>query len=263
MERLQVHVPYATLAAKLDEVIRAGFNPEIFIDGADLDRIVPDDLLRVRRAMDAKGRTVTVHGPYMDMSPGGGDEKMRLATSERFRQTFAAAALLGAGTVVLHGGYDERRFDGDDSFWLDRSLRTWPEFIREAERLKMTIAVENIFEGEPGPLKALMESFRSPHFGICLDAGHMNLFSTVPMREWFVELGGFIAELHIHDNRGQMDEHLPVGEGEIDFHCFFSLVEQYTRDPVFTIEPHGGESGVRRAVAALARYLLPASVPDG
>jgi sugar phosphate isomerase/epimerase len=59
-----------------------------------------------------------------------------------------------------------------------------------------------------------------------------------------------------------MDEHLAVGEGEIDFHSFFTLVEQYTRDPVLTIEPHGGERGVRRGVEALERFLLPASAPE-
>jgi sugar phosphate isomerase/epimerase len=173
---------------------------------------------------------------------------------ERYRQTFEAVSVLRPMAVVLHAGYDERRFDGDIELWLGQSLKTWPEFIKEAERLDTVIAVENIFEEGPAPLKALIESLSSPNFRVCLDAGHQEIFSEVTMEEWFREIGGYVAEVHIHDNRGRIDDHLPVGDGTIDFGQFFRLLKQYTRDPIYTIEPHG-EEGIWRGIEALKRFL--------
>jgi sugar phosphate isomerase/epimerase len=249
MDRIQVHIPYRLLRKRLDKIVTTGLNPEIFLDGYTLDQAKPADLREVYEVLHGNGRKITVHGPYMDLSPGGADEKMRLAT-----QTFEAVSVLRPMAVVLHAGYDERRFDGDIELWLGQSLKTWPEFIKEAERLDTVIAVENIFEEGPAPLKALIESLSSPNFRVCLDAGHQEIFSEVTMEEWFREIGGYVAEVHIHDNRGRIDDHLPVGDGTIDFGQFFRLLKQYTRDPIYTIEPHG-EEGIWRGIEALKRFL--------
>ncbi len=251
---IQVHIPYGMLLKRFDEVVGAGLNPEIFLDGTALDHAKPDDLKRISTAMRENGRTITIHGPYMDLSPGGADEKMRTATVERYRQTFEAAAYLRPRAVVLHGGWDDRRFDGDVGLWLAQSLKTWPEFIKEAERLGTVIAVENIFDEGPGPLKALMESASSPNFGICFDAGHQNIFSDASMQEWFGAIGQYIAEVHIHDNMGGKDDHLVAGDGTIDFTEFFGLLGKYARDPIHTIEPHG-EEVLWRGIEAVARFL--------
>ena len=111
-DQIHVHIPYRMLIRRLDEVLRAGLNPEIFLDGDALDGTSPDELKQVSGAFHERGRTITIHGPYMDLSPGGADEKVRRATVERYRQTFEAASYLKPGAIVLHGGWDERRFDG-------------------------------------------------------------------------------------------------------------------------------------------------------
>ena len=58
------------------------------------------------------------------------------------------------------------------------------------------------------------------------------------MEDWFITLGPFIKEVHLHDNCGKSDDHLPLGDGEIDFDLFFKLINRYGADPIFTIEPH-------------------------
>jgi sugar phosphate isomerase/epimerase len=252
--RIQVHIPYGVLVERLDEVLAAGLNPEIFLDGDALDRARPGELKEVYRALNRNGRTITIHGPYMDLSPGGADEKVRLTTVERYRQTFEAVKELRPMALVLHSGYDQRRFDGDVGLWLGQSEKTWPEFIKKAERLNTVIAVENIFDEGPAPLKALMDSLNTPNFRICLDAGHLNLFSEAPMEEWFQEIGGFVAEVHVHDNRGEIDDHLPAGDGIIDFQKFFRLLKEFSPEPIYTIEPHG-EEVLWRGVEALEGYL--------
>ncbi len=124
----------------------------------------------------------------------------------------------------------------------------------EALELGVAIGIENIFDREPGPLKRLVTEVGDPNFGVCVDAGHLNIYSEAALDEWFGELGPHIKEVHLHDNNGRADEHLPIGEGTVDFPLFFSLLREYTRDPVLTIEQHGQES-VSRGLKAIERFL--------
>ena len=253
-KRIQVHIPYRMLIERLEDVLSAGLNPEIYTDAATLDSIRPKDLKDTREILVEKGLRITLHGPYMDLSPGASDEKIRLITVERYRQTFEAAQLLLPETIVLHAGYDERRFDGDVPLWLSQSRKTWPRFIKEAEKMGSVIAVENVFEENPLPIKRLVESMNSPNFRVCFDTGHLNLFSKVKMEEWFNEIGSKVSEVHLHDNRGKWDEHLIIGDGNIDFPLFFSLLKKYSHDPVYTVELHG-EEVLWKGLEAARRFI--------
>lgn len=253
-KRIQVHIPYPVLKERLEDVVEAGLNPEIYFDAQSLDRVNASYLRDLREIFTEKRLSVTLHGPYMDLSPGAVDEKIRLMTVERYRQTFDVARILVPATVVLHAGYDGRRFDGDVEVWLGQSLKTWPRFIREAEGVGAVLAIENVFEEDPGPIKRLLKALPSPFFGFCLDSGHMNIFSKVGMEEWFTEMGEELREVHIHDNRGKWDEHLAVGDGTIDFPMFFSLLKRHSKDPVYTVELHG-EDVLWKGLEAIEKFI--------
>src|SRR3972149_6073804 len=253
-KRVQVHVPYPYLLARMDYLLASGINPEVYMDAFDISEARSADLDRVRDAFADRGLTVTLHGPYSDLNAGSMDERTRLSTVETYGKVFKVIERLRPRTVVLHAGYHEKKYRGDYSLWLSQSLKTWPPLGEEAERLGTILAVENIFEREPSTLKLLMERLPSPNFGVCIDAGHMRVFSMVEMEEWFSALGPRIAEVHLHDNHGRHDDHLPLGEGTIDFPRFLSLLAVYAGDPVYTIEPHG-EGAMLRAVEAVMKYL--------
>lgn len=253
-KRVQVHLPYPVLLDKFEEVLMEGINPEVYLDGDGLDGAEAKDLVRIREEFAARGLTVTMHGPYSGINPGSPSEETRKRTVERYKRVFEVASYLRPKNVVLHAGYHERKFHGDEELWIAQSLKTWPPFVKEAEGLGVVIAAENIFEKTPGTLKSLTERIDSPNFGVCIDSGHLNVFSTVDMEEWFSALGPRIAEVHIHDNSGASDDHLPAGEGEIDFPLFFTLLKKYALDPVYTIEPHGEEM-MRRAMKSIKRFL--------
>lgn len=253
-KKVHVHVPYPHLLEKLDGIIASGINPEVYMDGFFIEHAEPADLERIRDSFGEKGLETSLHGPYMDMNPGAIDEKTRLSTVAMYEKVFEVIRRLRPRTVVLHAGYHEKKYKGDFDLWLAQSLKSWPQFVLEAERLSTVIAVENIFEREPSTLKLLMDSIDSRNFGICIDAGHMRVFSKVDMEEWFKALGPRIAEVHLHDNHGKHDDHLPLGEGSIDIPRFMGLLRQYANDPVYTIEPHG-EEVMRRAIEAVKKYL--------
>jgi sugar phosphate isomerase/epimerase len=251
---VQVHIPYPVLIERFEDVLGRSINPEVYLDSEHLDNADREDLEYIASAFSARGLTITLHGPYANLNPGAAEEDKRLLTVERYGKAFEAAAYLRPKVIVLHAGYNEKKFRGDASLWLAQSLKTWPAFVKEAGRLDVVIAAENIFEKTPDTLKTLVERVASPWFRVCIDSGHLNVFSGVPMEEWFKALGGHIAEVHLHDNGGREDEHLPLGEGSIDFALFFRLLREYSADPVYTIEPHGEEM-MRRGLKAIRKYL--------
>lgn len=253
-KRVQVHIPYAILVERLAEVLEAGLCPEVYFDAGSLSTLDAEILTGMGKAFNDSGLSVTIHGPYMDMSPGGADEGVRRLTEEQFSRLISATIPLKPEVIVLHAGYDERYFDGDTSLWLAQSVKTWTPLVKEAEEAGTVLALENIFEARPDTLKELMEATGSPNLRVCIDSGHLNLYSAVAMEEWFSTLGPYIAELHIHDNHGVRDSHLPVGDGTVDFELFFRLAGEYASGPVKTIEPHG-EDVLWRGLSAVRKYL--------
>lgn len=251
---LQVHMPYPVLVDRISEVVDAGINPEVYIDEAWLAEAASSDLRSMGRALKAGGVVPTLHGPYKGLSPGHPNERVRRAAVEAIDKTLGAAELLGADIVVMHGMYDPIKFKGDVELWLEGSLEAWPGFARAAEELGLVIAVENIFDRGPGPLESLVRAVDSPGLRVCLDTGHINIFSRVGLEEWTRRLGPWTAEVHVHDNHGSIDEHLPLGEGEFDFRGFFTLLSEYSEGVVLTIEQHG-EEAAKRGLRALKGFL--------
>ena len=252
--RLFVHIPYTFLRENLPLVIERQINPEVFLPAEILDTLVPEELGAIAEGLAEGGLRAIIHGPFMDLNPGSAEPLLREATRHRFRQVLDAASILKPRVMVLHPGFDKWRYGDSRESWLGQSLPTWEMVIGRAEKIGCVIAVENIFEEEPSTLRALLETFASPYLRHCFDVGHWNMFKKVGMEEWFAELGPSIAETHIHDNFGIRDDHAPIGEGNIDFELFFSLMERYAPDAALTIEAHSREA-LERALVNIARFL--------
>lgn len=253
-ERLFAHIPYTFLRENLPLIIERRINPEVFLPGDVLDILIPEELAAIARGLVENGLRATIHGPFMDLNPGSVEPLLRGATVRRFHQVLDAAAILKPRVVVLHPGYDKWRYGSNQEGWLGQSIVTWGEILERATGIGCVIAVENIFEEEPSTLKALLETFDSPNLRHCFDVGHWNMFKKVGMEEWFAELGPFIAETHIHDNFGIKDDHAPIGEGNVDFELFFSLMARYAPTAAWTIEAHSRDA-LERALVSIQRYL--------
>lgn len=190
----------------------------------------------------------------MDLSPGAVDIKIRKTTRERLFEFLRIAALFAPKLIVFHPGYNKWFFDGNVKLWLENSLTTWLPIVEVAEEMGIPLAVENIFEEEPSSLLQLLTAVNSPLFNFCFDTGHFHLFSTVSMEAWFTTLGPYIKEVHAHDNCKASDDHLPMGDGGIDFDQFFHLIKRYNLHPIYTIEPHRVED-LERSLLRCTHFL--------
>ena len=254
MNAIHVNVPYPMLRSRAEFALKNRIHPEIYFSGQDLDTYDEKEARDLAEKLRGNGLEVTFHGPFMDLSPGGVDPRIKEVTSDRFSRTIQLAEIFRPETIVFHAGYEKWKFDADVDLWLKSSLQTWNPLVKAAEEVGVTLALENVYEETPDSIAALLNEIASPRFRFCLDTGHHHIFSKVPLSRWVETLGKFLSEIHLHDNHREMDEHLPIGEGSFDFEQLFALLSQYRLSPIYTLEPHQ-EDHLRRGLEAIRKYV--------
>jgi len=251
---LCAHVPWPRLAEHCDYLLGQRINPELYLPADDLDTLDGDLLRSFAAELFAYGLDCTIHATFMDLNPGSVDRVVREATRQRVEQTLDAAAVLRPRVIVFHPGYSRLTYGSAVETWVANSAAFWRVHLPRIREIGCRIALENIFEEEPSTLLQLLERIDDPLVGHCFDSGHFNMFATVSLQQWFAVLGERIVESHLHDNHGQADEHLPVGEGEIDFGLVTALLKQYAPEAVWTLEAHSRER-LERARKNIQQYL--------
>ncbi len=94
------------------------------------------------------------------------------------------------------------------------------ELLRRAETLGFSLAVETVpdkVENERFPpsreVAAFVRSLKSPSASVCLDVNHSNIGEDI-----FVvcrNCAGLVSNIHVSDNWGVLEDHLPPGQGSI------------------------------------------------
>ena len=249
---VHVTVPYFGLDQYLPIIKKESLNLEIYFSSGRFDEIQKSDIIELREVLDYNPK-LTIHSPFMDLSPAAVDPIIREATFKRYSSILDFASVLEPRVVVFHSGYYRWNYENKVDKWLKGSLKTWRLLNKRAEDLGVKIAIENIFEDDPGNLRMLAEEMGSENFGLCVDVGHINLFSRIPLQEWLQIVRPFIKEMHIHDNDGSGDDHLPIGDGNLDFDTVFKMSEGL--DCVYTIEAHTVENA-RKSLERIRKYLV-------
>lgn len=260
LEKVQIHIPFHMLRENyLPIVLQQRINPEIGISHETLDHFQAADFKEIAGPILDAGLTTTIHAPFMDLRPGALDPKIRQASADRLRQVFDLAPVFRPRSIVCHPSFDERYYVSTNDLWLENSFATWHPLLALAEEMNTLIALENVYETEPSLLKGLLVSLSSPHVCFCFDTGHFNAYAVAPLEDWIGQMGPMIGQLHLHDNHGITDEHLPLGEGSFPFHDLLKKLKNIGRKPILTLEAHS-ESGLRQTLENIRAMNLLADL---
>jgi len=183
-----------------------------------------------------KGR-ISVHGPFVGIRQTHMDCLLKEAVKKRMRLTYEMVKELKPEVLVLHSGIvgDIKTWQLED-FWLEETTNFWKEEIKKYEKERIKIVIENLVEEEPDILIKLCNGVNSPFFALCLDIGHLNVFSELSPSNWVKRMRKRLQYVHLHDNNGEKDEHLPVGKGNIDFDNFFDSIKNNKNDIIIALE---------------------------
>ncbi len=189
--------------------------------------------------------SLAVHGPFIGIEYMHIDHLLRKAVSQRMDLTFQAVIELNASRLILHTGFKQEVliFDFLDK-WFEDTAAFWRKEIARYAEQGITVVMENIVESDPTVLIELHDRVDHDHFKLCLDVGHANLFSKLPLADWIEKMGSRLVHLHIHDNLGRLDEHLPLGKGNIQFDAVFEALHQLVPDVTASLEVNSDKDTV-------------------
>ncbi len=237
-ENFLVQVKYADLAVNAEGIDKyfLGYGGELYLN---TEEILNPDIRIVNRikSFTRKNRLfLRLHAPiaeidYFDI------KSTILRLRSLYRRVFEFCRDLGIDSVVTHAEFDYKS-DKPISKQFEAALKLWGVLSDDSKRNNITLNIENHYEPEPNFLLKLAREINSPYFGMCVDVGHFNAFSILGTKKWFEKYPrGSIREIHLADNKGDDDTHLPLGEGNIDFFEFFRVVSERKENVFFVLEP--------------------------
>lgn len=171
-------------------------------------------------------RAVSIHAPFgglLDLADP--NPHHRHAAIGAILASADALASLGGSIVVVHPS-DRLRDGADIEARLHDCVESLTPLVATCQRKGVVVALESplphLVGGRPEEFAWIL-AHADKRLGVCLDTGH------VALAGWwsrFVEVSdGQLVHVHAHDNHGRFDDHLPPGEGTIDWKGITSSLE--------------------------------------
>ena len=211
----------------LGEVARAGFPAiELFCSRTHFDYRSPEDARELAAWLEGNALVLqSIHAPTeRDFTPrresgaplsiSDPERGRRVEAVDEIKRALDLAENIPFQYCVQHVAGPR---DAPDPRRWDAAFNSLEHLSLFAKARGVTMALENT-PGEmatPANLKHFIEETRLQSLRLCFDVGHANLEGGVaaalePVRE-------MVATTHIHDNRGERDDHLLPYEGTIDW----------------------------------------------
>lgn len=189
-------------------------------------------------------RVTSVHGAFIDANPVSGDAGFRKLSRARYEESCRLAVYLGADNVVFHSTCFPFLRGGYLDYWVGECAEFY-EML--ADTWNLNLFIENSPDIDAGPIRELMKRINNRRVGVCLDIGHAN-YSRMSLEGWFDALSDRIGYLHLSDNDGFYDSHLPIGTGAVDFALADRLWKQLSEPVPITLETGDTESTMQSLI---------------
>ncbi len=181
-----------------------------------------------------------LHAPFNELFPCAIDPKARALAAERYKQAIALAKHYGAEKVIIHGGYNPRIYY--PVWYVEQSILFWKAFLEETD---MPIVLENVLEETPDMLLDIVKGVGDPRLRLCLDVGHVNAYSGLPVTDWLKAWAPYLSHFHIHNNDGSWDTHSALNEGTIPMKELLLTAQELCPDATFTLEVMEAEPSIK------------------
>ncbi len=162
----------------------------------------------------------SVHEQDIPQCLGAGSASEREAAADQVRRCLEVAHQLGAVAIPSHLLMNPM-FDADATEEAEMERRIVEQLHALAPEVRASgvrIAFENTGRrswARPPALKRRMATLPIDAYGFVLDTGHANLMADLD--ELVDTFGARLLTLHLHDNHGESDEHLPPMVGTVDW----------------------------------------------
>jgi sugar phosphate isomerase/epimerase len=236
-----MNLPTKSIVGEIDELGKLGFDyVELTLDAPEATpEIVLKDQRRIREALSAHQLEIMAHLPTF-VSIADLYEGIRKSSVDENIKALEAGVALGIKKFVLHPGAVRgiaRQVKGKANKYAEKSLST---IIKKANELQVTLCLENMFPEihaptEPHEFEKIF--YRHSDLRFTLDIAHAHIGTKKNRSPDFIrQYSDRLSHVHLSDNFGKDDCHLPVGAGMIYFARIFKELKMIDYDDTITIE---------------------------
>jgi sugar phosphate isomerase/epimerase len=216
----------------LGQIAEAEFEGvEIFCSRGHFDYTAKTEIQGVASALSANGLALaSLHAPTsrdLSATREGGtplsicevERVRRIEAMDELKRAIDVAETLPFSRMVFHmGGARETA----DPRKRDAAFSSLEHLILHAKHVGVTICVENTTSemGDPAYLRAFVDETRLTGLRFNFDIGHAHMADGQEgerIEKSFAPLRDLVVGVHLHDNHGEKDEHLPPYDGTIDW----------------------------------------------
>ena len=225
---------------------------EIFHDYPNRDINDEKDLIDKMNSYDLK---YTVHAPFIEVNPASVNPALAKASVDEIKRSVDLANTLDSNLVVIHPG---RSIFNNDAEYMESVYRIAEDNLKIVGEYAKDNEVDTCIENLPRlrgfmyqDIYQLAESLERINLPMTLDIGHAYTAGFTCDDVYFDS----IKHIHIHDNDGIRDSHLPLGEGIIDFKMFFEIFSKKGYDGIYNFEL-GSKEYVEKSIDYLKSLKL-------
>ena len=184
----------------------------------------------------------SIHAPFMDVNIASLQDQSRLNSIDQIKSSIDLANEINAEAVVVHPGVTSflpnKYFKKEVYEFANESIKEIGDYTKD---LGVLATIENmpnfesmIYQNIVDLNQLLVEN----EMHMTLDIGHANHVGYAPDEMIFDS----IKHVHVHDNLGDDDSHLPLGEGSIDLKYIINTLESKNYDGIYILEVNDYDS---------------------
>jgi sugar phosphate isomerase/epimerase len=178
----------------------------------------------------------------MDVNIASVQEKSRLNSIEQIKESINLANELNCEAVVVHPGLTSFL---PNKYFPEKVINAANNSIKELGEYSKDLGVLTTIENMPDfpsmiykNMEDLNDLLVSLDMSMTLDIGHANHVGYSPEAMIFDS----IKHVHAHDNFGDDDAHLALGEGSIELNTIISTLENNNYNGIYIIEVNDFDS---------------------
>ena len=248
--------PFQTVDELVEQIATVGLaGPEWFEMGPEeiwSNRDVASRLHNLTRRLNL---TPQYHAPYtdpFDIAREAGKARSPESLRRLVGRLMDNAERLGCSLITVHLGNQPADMDRPDA--LSNVLEGLLATVPDLERRRMRLALENhtaaIIEhplgDRPEEFDWLMEEISSPAVGRTFDPAHAHINGHLD--EFLARPFDRVFNIHLHDNHGEKDEHLPIGGGTLPWDRVFARLGDECYRGALTLEYFAPAEAYRQSI---------------
>jgi sugar phosphate isomerase/epimerase len=198
-----------------------------------------------------------LHVPSIDVNLASLNPDIGRASEKIVIDALRFAGKVGAELAVSHVGRLSRDYPKslvEKAF--ENALARLKRVVRVSRDLGIIFTIENdhkasdhLVAGYPEQVLSLV---RNVDCKLTLDIGHAKTLGKIG--DFLDALGMYIVNIHLHDNNGTEDEHMPLGKGKMQIAKLLRKIKTGRCSPALTLECHSLQ-GLRQDYNLLKKLL--------